>query len=101
MERHETSPPKTVSVSGRAWGRGGPWGSGGMADGAGAAAGFATASLALAGRRQRRRDAVRLLHQVPAITEFAQLDSAGKEQLRISRVAEDVVGSQTDFSEDP
>jgi hypothetical protein len=50
---------------------------------------------------QRRTDAQRLLRQVPAITELAQLDSAGKEQLRVSRLAMDVVGSQTDFSQDP
>jgi two-component system NtrC family sensor kinase len=31
---------------------------------------------------QRRFDGLRLLRQVPAITEFAQLDASGKEQLR-------------------
>ena len=41
----------------------------------------------------RRFDALRLLRQVPAITELAQLDSTGKEQLRVSRLAMDVVGS--------
>src|SRR5438270_7330530 len=40
---------------------------------------------------QRRFDGLRLLRQVPAITELAQLDSAGKEQLRVSRLAVDVV----------
>src|SRR5215475_2717585 len=50
---------------------------------------------------QRRFDALRLLRQAPAITDFAQLDSSGKEQLRVSRLAMDVVGSQTDFSQDP
>src|SRR6202790_1680988 len=50
---------------------------------------------------QRRTDGQRLLRQVPAITELAQLDSAGKEQLRVSRLAMDVVGSQTDLSQDP
>jgi signal transduction histidine kinase len=50
---------------------------------------------------QRRFDGVRLLRQVPAITELAQLDASGKEQLRISRLALDVVGSQVDFSKDP
>jgi signal transduction histidine kinase len=48
---------------------------------------------------QRRFDATRLLRQVPAITELAQLDPAGKEQLRISRVAMDVAAHQTDFSQ--
>src|SRR5215212_10091270 len=42
---------------------------------------------------QRRFDALRLLRQVPAITELSQLDSTGKEQLRVSRLAMDVVGS--------
>ena len=50
---------------------------------------------------QRRFDGLRLLRQVPAITELAQLDSAGKEQLRVSRLAMDVVGSQKDLSREP
>jgi two-component system, NtrC family, sensor kinase len=48
-----------------------------------------------------RFDAVRLLRQVPALTEVAQLDAAGREQLRISRHARDVIGSQADYSGDP
>src|SRR6478752_1283943 len=50
---------------------------------------------------QRRFDALRLLRQVPAITELAQLDAAGKERLRVSRLAMDVVASGTDFSKEP
>ena len=50
---------------------------------------------------QRRFDGRRLLRQVPAITEFSQLDAAGREQLRVSRLAMDVVGSQIDFSKEP
>jgi signal transduction histidine kinase len=50
---------------------------------------------------QRRFDALRLLRQVPAITEFAQLDPEGHEQLRVSRLALDVIGSGTDLSQDP
>src|SRR5450631_4226811 len=50
---------------------------------------------------QRRFDALRLLRQVPAITELAQVDSTGKERLRVSRLAMDVVASGTDFSNDP
>ena len=50
---------------------------------------------------QRRFDALRLLRQVPAITELAQLDASGKERLRVSRLAMDVVGSNVDFSKDP
>jgi signal transduction histidine kinase len=50
---------------------------------------------------QRRFDALRLLRQVPAITELTQLDAAGREQLRVSRLAMDVVGSGADFSMEP
>jgi signal transduction histidine kinase len=50
---------------------------------------------------QRRFDGLRLLRQVPAITELAQLDSTGREQLRVSRLAMDVIGSQADYSKDP
>src|SRR5438552_4564756 len=50
---------------------------------------------------QRRFDGLRLLRQVPAITELAQLDATGHEQLRVSRLAMDVVGNETDFSHDP
>ena len=50
---------------------------------------------------QRRFDGLRLLRQVPAITELSQLDATGHEQLRVSRLAMDVVGSQTDYSKDP
>jgi signal transduction histidine kinase len=49
---------------------------------------------------QRRFDALRLLRQVPAITELAQVDASGKEQLRVSRLAMDVVGSGLDLSSD-
>jgi signal transduction histidine kinase len=50
---------------------------------------------------QRRFDALRLLRQVPAITELAQVDSTGKERLRVSRLAMDVVDSGLDLSRDP
>ena len=50
---------------------------------------------------QRRFDYVRLLRQVPAITELVQLDSDGREQLKVSRLAMDVVGSGTDYSQEP
>ena len=42
---------------------------------------------------QRRFDGLRLLRQVPAITELAQLDPAGKEQLRVSRRAMDLAAA--------
>ena len=47
---------------------------------------------------RRRIDAQRLLRQVPAIAEFAQLDPDGREQLRVSRVSLDAVGTGIDFS---
>ena len=50
---------------------------------------------------QRRFDALRLLRQVPAITELAEIDSTGHEQLRVSRLAMDVVGSNADVSKEP
>jgi two-component system, NtrC family, sensor kinase len=50
---------------------------------------------------QRRFDALRLLRQVPAITELSQLDATGKERLRVSRLAMDVVASGADLSKDP
>ena len=52
----------------------------------------------------RRFDGVRLLRQVPAITELSQLDATGHERLRVSRLAMDVVpppGSEIDYSKDP
>ena len=50
---------------------------------------------------QRRFDALRLLRQVPAITELAEIDSSGHEQLKVSRLAMEVVGSGNDMSKDP
>jgi hypothetical protein len=50
---------------------------------------------------QRRFDGLRLLRQVPAITELSQLDATGSEQLRVSRLAMDVVASKADLSKEP
>jgi signal transduction histidine kinase len=50
---------------------------------------------------QRRFDYLRLQRQVPAVTEASYLDREGREQLRISRLAMDVIGSGTDYSGDP
>ena len=50
---------------------------------------------------QRRSDYLRLLRQAPAITELSHLDSSGREQLRVSRLAMNVQGSQNDFSQEP
>lgn len=50
---------------------------------------------------QRRLDSLRLLRQVPAITEVSHIDPTGHEQLRVSRLAMDVIGSNANFSADP
>ncbi len=50
---------------------------------------------------QRRIDYFRLQRQVLPITEVSYLDASGKEQLRLSRLAMEVMGSQIDFSKDP
>ncbi|MBI3076083.1 MAG: cache domain-containing protein, partial [Deltaproteobacteria bacterium] len=50
---------------------------------------------------QQQVDYLRLLRQVPAITEVSQLDPSGREQLRVSRLAMNVVGSKADFSRAP
>ena len=50
---------------------------------------------------QRRFDALRLLRQVPAITELAQIDAASHEQLKVSRLTMDVVSSGIDYSHKP
>ena len=49
---------------------------------------------------QRRLDSLRLLRHVPSVTEVSHLDPTGHEQLRVSRLAMDVVGSGQDFSND-
>ncbi len=51
--------------------------------------------------QERRFDALRLLRQVPAITELSQINSAGKERLRVSRLAMDVTNSGLDLSKEP
>jgi class 3 adenylate cyclase/HAMP domain-containing protein len=66
--------------------------------------GWTTHAIAYAGPdgvEQRRFDFIRLLRQVPAITELAYLDGDGREQLRISRVAMDAVGSGIDRANEP
>jgi two-component system, NtrC family, sensor kinase len=50
---------------------------------------------------QRRYDLIRLLREVPAISEVAEIDGAGKEELRLSRTAPDTVASGADFSANP
>jgi len=54
-----------------------------------------------AAMEQRRADYFRLLRQEPPITEVSYLDAEGREQLRVSRLAMDVIASGTDFSQEP
>ncbi|MCC6889363.1 MAG: HAMP domain-containing protein [Hyphomicrobiales bacterium] len=46
-------------------------------------------------------DSVRLLRQVPAITELRRIDAKGIEQARVSRIAVDAIGALADLSDDP
>ncbi len=57
--------------------------------------------LGAAGGDERRIEFLKLIRQVPAVTDIAQIDSAGREQLLASRLAMDVVGSQRDRSQEP
>ena len=50
---------------------------------------------------QRQFDLIRLLRQVPAITELTYIDAAGRQQLKISRIEPDVRGPGPDFQADP
>ena len=59
---------------------------------------YVTAAGAL---EQRRLDYLRLQRQVPAITEVSYIDAQGREQLRLSRLAMDVIGSGADLSAAP
>ena len=49
-------------------------------------------------REQRYLDFLRLLRQAPAVTEVQRLDAKGREQLRVSRLGMDRLGSGADFS---
>ena len=50
---------------------------------------------------QRRYDFIRLMRQVPAITELTEIDGSGKEELKLSRIAPDAVASGVDDSAAP
>ena len=50
---------------------------------------------------QRRLEFLKLLRQVPAVTDLAHIDAAGREVLSVSRLAMDVAGSTRDRSADP
>src|SRR5262244_2268493 len=57
--------------------------------------------LGVAMAEQRELDFLRVLRNVPAVSELGHYDLSGKEQLRVSRLEPDVVGSQTDFARVP
>lgn len=57
----------------------------------------ATAALTL---EQRRGELLRLLRQAPSLTDVSYLDPAGHEQIRVSRLVLNVVGSSDDYSLD-
>ena len=50
---------------------------------------------------QRRIDLMRLLRQVPAVTELVQVDPTGIERLRVSRLQTNTIDTQVDLSNDP
>ena len=49
----------------------------------------------------RRLDFLKVLRQLPAVTDAAHLDGEGREQLMVSRLSMDRVGAGTDLSADP
>ena len=49
----------------------------------------------------RRLDYLRLMRQVPAISELTQLDRSGREKLRIARLSADIIDSDADRSANP
>jgi signal transduction histidine kinase len=57
--------------------------------------------LGAGGLEQRRIEFLKLLRLVPAVTDIAQIGADGREQLSVSRLAMDVVGSGKDRSLDP
>ena len=64
--------------------------------------GWATGFLpAGSGLEQRRFDFLRLLRQAPAVTEVSYIDGDGREQIKVSRLAMDTLGSGTDLSQEP
>ena len=57
--------------------------------------------LGVEGLEQRRIEFLKLLRLVPAVTDIAQIDPRGREQLAVSRLAMDVAGANKDRSQDP
>ncbi len=50
---------------------------------------------------QRRFEYLRLLRQVPAITDLSQIDRGGRERIHVSRLGMNVANSAEDYSADP
>ena len=49
----------------------------------------------------RRIEFLKLLRQAPEVTDIAQLDAQGREQIAVSRLGMDVVASGKDRSQEP
>src|SRR5258706_8653920 len=49
----------------------------------------------------RRIEFLKLLRQVPEVTDISQLDATGREQVAVSRLGMDVIGSGKDRSHEP
>ncbi|MBI5848769.1 MAG: sensor histidine kinase [Nitrospirae bacterium] len=54
-----------------------------------------------AGIEQRRFEFLKLMRQVPAVSDISQLDTNGSELLKVSRLDMDAIGSSIDRSQDP
>ena len=50
---------------------------------------------------QRRFASLQLLRRAPAVTAIGQIDGAGTEQIRVSRLPLDVLANKRDYSQDP
>ena len=57
--------------------------------------------LGAGGVEQRRIEFLKLLRMVPAVTDIAQIDAKGQEQLAVSRLSMDVAGANRDRSQEP
>ena len=57
--------------------------------------------LGVEGLEQRRIEFLKLLRVVPAVTDIAQIDPRGREQLTVSRLRMDTAGAETDRGQDP
>jgi len=63
--------------------------------------GWTTLPLADGALEQRYLELLKLLRQVPAITDASWLDTSGREQVRVSRLTMDRIGSGIDRSGEP